>query len=108
MKTIACRDAGAEVVLMEMPRGYMIDPFAGLERDLARQYDLELVPDTAIRHLFLVSPALPPGMWLGGPFLTEDDGVHPNDLGNRFLARSVADALARMYGPAVRRPAPAE
>jgi len=29
--------------------------------------------------------------------------VHPNDLGNRLLARYVADALERMYGPAIRR-----
>jgi acyl-CoA thioesterase-1 len=99
---IACQEIGAEVVLMEMPRGYMIDPFAGLERELARQYDLELVPDTAIRRLLLASPTLPPGQWTGGPYLTED-AVHPNDLGNRLLARYVADALERMYGPAIRR-----
>jgi lysophospholipase L1-like esterase len=105
---IACRESGAEVVLMEIPRGYLTDPFAGLERDLARQYDLELVPDTAIRRLLLASPRLPPGMWTGGPYLTEDDGLHPNDLGNRLLARYVADALERMYGPAIRRQASAE
>jgi lysophospholipase L1-like esterase len=100
---VACQEIGAEVVLMEMPRGYMIDPFAGLERELAREYDLELVPDTAIRRLLLASPALPPGQWIGGPYLTEDDGLHPNDLGNRLLAGYVADALERMYGPAIRR-----
>ncbi len=101
----ACREIGAEVVLMEIPRGYMIDPFAGLERELARQYDLELIPDTAFRRLLLASPTLPPGKWAGGPYLTEDDGVHPNPRGNRLLARYAADALERLYGPSIRREA---
>jgi acyl-CoA thioesterase-1 len=100
---LACQEIGAEIVIMEITRGYMTDPFAGLERDLARQHGLELVPDTAIRCLLLSSPTLPPGMWTGGPFFTEDDGLHPNDLGNRLLARYVAEALERMYGPAIRR-----
>ena len=40
----ACREMGAEVVLVEIPRGFMTDPFAGLDRELAAEHDLELVP----------------------------------------------------------------
>jgi len=95
----ACRGIGAEVILVEMPRGYMFDLFFGLEREVAREYDLELIPDTMIRRLLLSSPALPPGQWLGGPFLTEPDGVHPSPLGNELIAGYVAEALQRLYGP---------
>jgi acyl-CoA thioesterase-1 len=99
----ACRGLGAEVILVEMPRGYMFDLFFGLERQLARENDLELIPDTMIRRLLLSSPTLPPGMWLGGPFLTEPDGVHPSPLGNGLMARYVAAALERLYGPQILR-----
>ena len=60
------RDAGVEVILMEIPRGFLTDPYAGLERELARQYDLELISDSAIRQLVLFSPYAPPGMWING------------------------------------------
>lgn len=99
----ACRAAGAEVILMEMPRGYMFDPYRGVERQLARKHDLELIPDTAVRRLLLASPTLPPGMWTKGPFLTESDGVHPNERGGQLLAQYVAAALERLYGPQIRR-----
>ena len=99
----ACRGIGAEVILVEMPRGYMFDLYFGLERQLARENDLELVPDTMIRRLLLSSPTLPPGKWLGGPFLTEPDGVHPSRLGNDLMARYVAGALERLYGPKILR-----
>ncbi len=98
---LACRVAGAEVILMEMPRGYMFDPYAGLERELARKHDLELIPDTVVRRMLLASPTLPPGMWTNGPFLTEADGLHPNARGNQLLAQYVAEALERMYGPTI-------
>jgi len=94
---------GAEVVLVEIPRGYISDPYWAIERELARHYALELVPDTAIRRLLLSSPTMPPGQWTRGPYLTQDDGLHPNARGNRLLAEYVAAALERMYGPAVRR-----
>jgi lysophospholipase L1-like esterase len=99
----ACLKKGAEVVLVEMPRGYVSDPYWGLERELARHYTLELVPDTALRRLLLSSPTMPPGQWTRGPYLTQDDGLHPNARGNRLLAEYVADALERIYGPAIRR-----
>ncbi len=98
----AARSIGAEVILMEIPRGFIIDEFDGLERQMARQEALELVPDTAIRKLVLWSPAAPPGMWVRPEHRLSDDGLHPNARGNRVLAEYVADALERIYGPAVR------
>lgn len=100
---VACRDRGADVILMEVPRGFFSDPYWGLERQLAREHHLELIPDTAIRRLLLSSPTMPPGQWTSGPFLTQDDGLHPNARGNQHLAEYVAAALARLYGAAIRR-----
>jgi lysophospholipase L1-like esterase len=91
------RGAGAEVVLMEIPRGFLTDPYAGLEREIARQYDLELISDSAVRQLVLFSPYAPPGMWIGGRYLS-DDGLHPNARGNAHLANCVARSLSRIYG----------
>jgi lysophospholipase L1-like esterase len=94
---IACAaELNAEVVLIEVPRGFVVDLFAGLERELARQFDLELIPDTTIRCFVLNSPAAPPGTWFGGPYLS-DDGLHPNARGNAVLARRVLQALKRIY-----------
>jgi len=93
----ASHDLGAEVVLMEVPRGFIVDPFAGIERELAHKHDLELIPDSAIRNLVLFSPHAPPGMWIGEPHLS-DDGLHPNANGNTYLAERVAKTLADMYG----------
>jgi acyl-CoA thioesterase I len=98
----ACRSVGAEIILLEIPRGFISDSFGDLERELARQNRLELVPDTAIRRLVLWSPSAPPGMWLGQESLLSDDGLHPNARGNVMLAKYVADALVRMYGSSVR------
>jgi len=108
LKTIieAARQIGAEVVLMEIPRAFMSDPFWGLEREIAREEDVELVPDTAMRRLFLRSPAFPPGSWLGEPYLTDETGIHANARGSRILAEAVAEALQRMYGPAIRKEQP--
>jgi acyl-CoA thioesterase I len=105
LKTVidASRKMGAEVVLMEVPRAYMSDPFWGLEREIAREEDVELIPDTALRSIFLHSPILPPGSWRGGPYLTDEGGIHPNAAGNEILADAVAAALERMYGPAILR-----
>ncbi|HET6883007.1 MAG TPA: hypothetical protein VFI31_22755 [Pirellulales bacterium] len=96
----AADEAGAEVILMEVPRGFVVDPFAGLERELARTHDLELIADTTIRRFVLSSPVAPPGSWLGGPFLS-DDGLHPNARGNALLARRVLAALERRYGDGI-------
>jgi lysophospholipase L1-like esterase len=94
----ACRSVDANVILMEMPRGFITDPFSGLERELARQYDLELISDTAIRNLVLWSDYSPPGMWFDAAAHLSDDGLHPNKRGNEYLANRVVDALTRIYG----------
>ena len=78
-----------------MPRGVVTDPYGGLERRLARQHGLELVPDTPIRQIILLGPALPPGMWFEGLRLN-DDGAHPNARGARRMADWVAASLGRM------------
>lgn len=95
----ACREAGAEPILFEIPRGFVYDGFAGLERGLAREHDLEVVPDGAIRWLVLRSPWFPVRL---GKALSYD-GLHPNEAGNAWLADHAADALARVFGPQVRR-----
>jgi acyl-CoA thioesterase I len=97
----ASRSAGAEVFLFEIPRGFVTDPFAGLERGLAREYDLELITDGAIRQLVLFSPFTPLGEWTGRHL--SDDGLHPNDAGHRFLADRVESALRRVYGDGILR-----
>jgi lysophospholipase L1-like esterase len=98
----AARGCNAEVVLIEVPRGFVIDPYAGLERQIAREQDATLIADTVIRRFVLSSPVAPPGMWLGGPYLS-DDGLHPNGRGNVLLASAVFNSLKRLYGSAIRR-----
>ena len=51
-----CEASGARVVLCEIPRGFILDPFFGLEREIAREMDLDLIPDSMIRRLVLFSP----------------------------------------------------
>jgi acyl-CoA thioesterase I len=96
----AGRAAGAEVFLFEIPRGFVMDPYAGLERELARKYDLELIHDGAIRQLVIFSPFTPLGK--SGRVLSYD-GLHPNDAGNVFLAGRVEAALTRVYGGSLQR-----
>ena len=95
----ASRAAGAEVLLVEIPRGFVVDAFSGLERELARKYDLELMPDTAIRMLVLRGGSLPWVEALAGPRLS-DDGLHPNVAGAHCLADAVRQQIERMYGGA--------
>ncbi len=97
------RHIGAEVVLIEIPRAFVSDPYWGLEREIARQEDTELVSDTAMRRIFLRSTAFPPGSCLGEPYLTDETGIHPNERGKQILAEYVAEALERMYGPRIRK-----
>ncbi len=97
----AARGAGAEVFLFEIPRAFVMDPYAGLERELARKHDLELIHDGAIRQLVLFSPFTPLGSWTGR--LLSYDGLHPNDSGNVFLADRAQAALVRVYGAELQR-----
>ena len=98
----ASRDIGAEVILFEVPRGFITDPFAGIEREIAREHDVELLSDGAVRQLVLWSPIAPPGMWTGRGLHLSDDGLHPNGKGNAHLAQCVASSLQRVFGPEIR------
>ncbi len=99
----ACRNAGADVVLCEIPRGFIHDPFRGIERELAHKFDLQLIPDTAIRQLVLRSPTFPLSQALGLENLS-NDGLHPNEAGARYFAQQLRDTLERMYGSGIVRP----
>lgn len=99
-----CRASGAEVILIEVPRGFVSDRFAGIERHLARQYDLELVADSVIRKFVFWSPAAPPGMWLDRRHHLSDDGLHPNENGNKLLASEVLAPLRSLFGDAIVKP----
>lgn len=90
----ACREIDAEPILFEIPRGFVYDGFGGIERGLAREMDLEVIPDGAIRWLVLRSPWFP--LRFGEDL--SDDGLHPNVAGNAWLADHAAAALARVFG----------
>lgn len=86
-------NAGASVVIVEIARGIINDPWFGLERQLAREYDLDLIPDTMIRRLAYWSPLLPPGSFVSDSWRLSEDGLHPNDAGNQMMAKKVAGYL---------------
>lgn len=92
---------GADVVLVEIPRGFITDPMGGIEREVAAKYDLELIADTMIRKTILMGPNFPPGSWFARDSLLSNDNLHPNDNGNRLFARTVADSLERICGDGV-------
>lgn len=50
-----------------------------------------------LRHIVLMSPAAPPGMWMESKQLS-DDGIHSNPKGSRAIAQFAADALVQLYG----------
>lgn len=102
---VTCQKAGADVILFEIPRGFIRDPFTGLERELARELGVKLIPDTAIRQLVLKSSIFPPSRWLTSEPLSSD-GLHPNAAGARHLAHTVRDALEQMYGSEIVQPSP--
>ncbi|MEM6469016.1 MAG: GDSL-type esterase/lipase family protein [Planctomycetota bacterium] len=95
-----CRANDAEVVLMEIPRGFIFDPYASLEREIAYEQDVQLVADTWLRQIVLLGPAAPPGIWLPDVRLS-DDGIHSNTRGSKTIAKRVAKALEMMYGDQV-------
>jgi lysophospholipase L1-like esterase len=92
-----CRAGGAEVVLMEIPRGFIFDPYASLEREIAFEKDVQLVPDTWLRQVVILGPVFPLGRWFPDQRLS-DDGIHSNRRGSEAIARRVAAALRKMYG----------
>jgi|GEM_PF-1000559 acyl-CoA thioesterase-1 len=96
-----CREIDAEVILVEIPRGFIMDPFHGLEREIAREHDVELLADGAIRQLIYWGPAVPPGKWSSAKSHLSVDGLHPNGNGNVYLARRVSESLQRIFGPQI-------
>lgn len=93
----ASQALGAEVIIMEVPRGFIFDPFGGIEREFARENDLELISDGVIRNLVLWSPFSPPGMWFSRDRHLSDDGLHPNNNGNKYMAKHIAETLAGRF-----------
>lgn len=90
--------ADAKVILVEIPRGFINDPYYGMERDLARRMDLQLIPDTMIRRLCFWSPMFPPGSFFDKSMHNSNDGLHPNKRGNKMMARYVASSLKKVFG----------
>ena len=86
-------DANIEVVIVEIPRGFISDPFYGIERELTAEFDLLLIPDTIIRRFVFFSPKAPPGFWMDSKQHLSDDGLHPNDRGQVEFAKVVAGAI---------------
>lgn len=99
----AFRERDIEVVLVEIPRGFITDPYSGLEREISATYDLQMVDDRVIRSFVFNSPILPPGMWLDPSKRYSDDGLHPNELGNKHFARIVCQAIVKLYGDSILR-----
>ena len=98
-------DAFAEqeiaVILVEIPRGFISDPYDGLERELAAKHDLQLIDDSLIRSFVFNSPTMPPGIWLDSKHRYSDDGLHPNELGNKHFARVVRESLVEIFGDSI-------
>lgn len=86
-------DANIEVVIVEIIRGFISDPFYGVERELAAEFDLQLIPDTTIRRFVFFSPKAPPGYWMNSKHHLSEDGLHPNERGQIEFAKTVAEAI---------------
>lgn len=93
------RRIGAEVVLFEIPRGFVMDGWTGLERGLAREHDVELVTDGAIRQLVIFSEFSGLGPAVGRNL--SSDGLHPNARGHEFLADRLESAPRRIFGDSI-------
>ncbi len=89
------------VILVEIPRGFVSDPYDGLERQLAAKHDLQLIDDSVIRSFVYNSPIIPPGMWLDPSRRYSDDGLHPNKSGNEHFAHVVSQSLGRVFGQSI-------
>ena len=88
---------------MEIPRGFIFDPFWALEREIAYETDVQLVSDTWLRKIVLMSPYAPPGRWMPNSRLS-DDGIHSNARGSEMIARHVAGSIRLMYGDSIFKP----
>lgn len=92
-----CHANDAAVILLEIPRGFIFDPFASLEREIAYEHDVQLVADTWLREIVIRSPAVPPAKWFP-EWQLSDDGIHSNPRGSRRIANRVRDALVSVFG----------
>ncbi len=97
----SCRRNGSDVVLMEIPRGFIFDPYASLERQIASEKDVQLISDTWLRQIVLLSPIAPPGRWMSEHARLSEDGIHSNEQGSQKIANDVARVLESMYGEAL-------
>ena len=86
-------DADIEVVIVEILHGLISDPFYGVERELAAEFDVQLLPDTIIRRFVYFSEIIPPGRWMDSSEHLSEDGLHPNARGQVEFAKVVADAI---------------
>ena len=89
------------VIIVEIPRGFVSDPYDGLERELASKYDLQLIDGSLIRSFVFNSPIMPPGIWLNPNQRYSDDGLHPNSRGNEHFARVVCESLVKIFGDSI-------
>ncbi|MCR9119406.1 MAG: GDSL-type esterase/lipase family protein [bacterium] len=96
-------DQNIAVILVEIPRGFISDPYDGLERELASKYDLQLIDDSVIRNFVYNSPIVPPGSLLDSSRHYSDDGLHPNQSGNKYFADVVSQSLAKVCGGSILR-----
>ncbi len=74
--------SGARIVLVEMPSGIVWNPYAGLYRRAAARHGAILVPDSALRCLFITEFVARP--WLRRPRTL--DGVHLSPAGSDHVA----------------------
>ena len=96
LKTIidASRKMGAEVVLMDIPRAFISDPFWGLEGESRGKKTSSRSPTRRCGPFFFTARYFRPAVWRGEPYLTDErETPDPNAAGNEILADSVAAAL---------------
>lgn len=94
----AFHEIDAEVILVEIPHGFITDSYDGLEREISAEFDLQMISDSLIRSFVLFSPVIPPGAWMDRSRHLSSDGLHPNRRGNERFAKVVADSLSRVFG----------
>ena len=98
----ACRSIGAEGYRDgDSPRVHHRS-FRALEREMAREESLELIPDTAIRRLVLWSPVRAARNVAKAGIASERRWLAPELARQPVVAEYVADALTRIYGSGVR------
>ena len=97
----SCKQHDCDVILMEIPHGFIFDPFASVERQIAYEQDVQLISDTWLRQIVLQSPIAPPEIWMSDESHLSGDGIHSNARGSQKIARDVASVLRKMYGEAI-------